>query len=236
MTRTSIGEYAEAIRGRYLKVSKPEKKLILDEFCQATGYHRKLAIRLLRHPLRGGKEYRSDFVEALRVAWEATDRICSKRLAPFLPELLAVLGHHGELVLGEEVRAQLLRVSPSTIDRVLKPFRERGGRRSASTTSSSSVLKRLIPLRAHSDWRKRGVGEMEVDLVAHCGRSAAGFYLHTLVAVDLVTGWTECVPVWGKSQSRVGSGVERVRRQVPFPLLALHSDNGGEFINHGLWE
>ena len=50
MTRGSIREYAAAVRPRYLKASKREKKRILDEFCQVTGYHRKSAIRLLRDP------------------------------------------------------------------------------------------------------------------------------------------------------------------------------------------
>jgi len=76
---------------------------------------------------------------------------------------------------------------------------------------------------------------MEVDLAAHCGTSTEGFYLSTLVAVDLVSSWIECLPVWGKGQSRVGSAIDRLRRQVPFQLLGLNSDNGSEFINQALW-
>jgi len=96
-------------------------------------------------------------------------------------------------------------------------------------------LKTLIPIRTFADKHGLQVGHMEVDLAAHCGASAEGFYLHTLTAVDIASGWTECVPVWGKGQTRVRSAVERVRRQVPFPLLSLSCDNGAEFINHALW-
>lgn len=96
MTRASIRQYAQAVRGRYLRASRAEQKIILDEFCKATGYHRKSAIRLL-HRVRsvGGKrrgrprEYGSDFVLALKVAWEVTFRLCSKRLAPFMEELVS---------------------------------------------------------------------------------------------------------------------------------------------------
>ena len=84
MTRKSIKEYAAAVRPRYLNASKAQKRVILTEFCETTGYHRKSAIRLLRHPpKRSGKrrgrrrEYGSDVARALRVAWEATDRVCS---------------------------------------------------------------------------------------------------------------------------------------------------------------
>lgn len=243
MTRASVQEYAMALRPRYLKACKREKQRILDEFCQVTGYHRKSAIRLLCHPPPGTtkrrgrpKKYGPDLVPGLKVAWEAADRICSKRLAPFLPELIPILERHKELELSEAIRAKLLVISAATIDRLLAPFRRRGGRRSPSTTRSVSALKALIPIRTYAERKPSKVGYMEVDLAAHCGMSSEGFYLNTLVAVDLVTGWTECVPTWGKGQSRVGSAVDQVRRQLPFPLLGLNSDNGSEFINHALWD
>jgi len=241
MTRKSIGEYAAAVRPRYLMVSKAEKQRILDEFCHVTGYHRKSAIGLLRHPPKGAgkhrgrpKKYGPDLVPALGVTWEATDRICSKRLAPFLPELIPVLEHHQELELAPCIRTKLLTVSASTIDRLPAPLRRRTGRRSPSTTRSVSALKALIPIRTYTEGKPTEVGYVEVDLAAHCGTSAQGFYLNTLVAVDLVTGWTECLPVWGKGQSRVGSAIDRVRREVPFRLLGISSDNGSEFINRSL--
>jgi len=199
-------------------------------------------VRLLCHlparrAKRGGrpKEYGSELVEGLRVAWESTDRICSKRLAPFLADLVPLLERHGELQLSAEVRAQLIKVSASTIDRLLAPWRGRGGRRSPSTTRSVSALKKLIPIRTCADRRMSTVGHLEVDLAAHCGASGEGFFLNTLVAVDVASGWTECAAVWGKGQSRVGSGVHQLRTQLPFPMLGLHSDNGSEFINHSLW-
>jgi hypothetical protein len=243
MTRGSIAEYAAALRGRYLKANRAGKRMILDEFCSTTGYHRKAAIRLLRHPpkvsrgRRGRKKtYGPDVAQALSVAWEATDHICSKRLVPFLPELVPVLERHGELRLSSPLRALVLSVSPATADRLLAPYRRQGLRRPYTTSHSPSALKAMIPIRTFSDWEGVRVGYVEADLVAHCGDSTEGFYLTTLVAVDIVTGWTECVPVWGKGQSRVGGGVHRIQRQLPFPLRGLDCDNGGEFINHGLWD
>ena len=49
MTRGSMREYLDAVRGRYLKATRPEKGRILDEFTRVTGRHRKAAIRLLAH-------------------------------------------------------------------------------------------------------------------------------------------------------------------------------------------
>jgi len=43
MTRGSIREYMEAVRGRYHRASKKEKGRILDEFTNVIGCHRKTA-------------------------------------------------------------------------------------------------------------------------------------------------------------------------------------------------
>jgi hypothetical protein len=243
MIRKSIRDYADAIRGRYHKASRSEKAAVLEEFCRTTGYHRKSAIRLLKYAPQPAKKRRGrprkyglEVNQALRVAWEATDCICSKRLAPFLPELVAVLERHHELVLGKETRALLLQVSAATIDRLLAPVRRSKTQRPYTSTHASAELKAKIAIRTFADWKDAKAGYVEIDLVAHCGESTEGFYLNTLVAVDVATGWTECVPVWGKSQNKVGGAVDQAWRQLPFALLGIDSDNGGEFINQVLWD
>ena len=243
MTRASIREYTEAVRGRYVRASKKEKGRILDEFTQVIGCHRKAAVRLLRrgNQLRGNKkrgrprQYGAAVAQALRAAWEATDRLCSKRLHPFLPELVKILRRYGDTTMTTEIQAQLCRMSPSTIDRLLRPWRRLGGRRPFTTTKPGSLLKSSIPIRTFADWQENRPGFLEVDLVPHCGDSAEGFYLTTLSTVDVASGWSECVGVWGKRQERVGGAVHRVRQRLPFPLLGLDSDNGSEFINQHLY-
>jgi hypothetical protein len=122
-------------------------------------------------------------------------------------------------------------MSPSTIDRLLRPYRKIGGRKSFSTTRPGSLLKSCIPIRTFADWQENKSGFMETDIVAHCGESVEGFYLNTLCAVDVASGWTECLPVWGKWQEKVRQSVHRMRQHLPFPLLGIDSDNGSEFIN-----
>jgi len=169
------------------------------------------------------------------MAWEATDRLCSKRLHPFLPELVTVLRSHGDNTFTAEIETGLCRISPSTIDRLLRPYKRRGGHRPFTTTKPGSLLKSSIPIRTFTDWEEDCPGFLEVDLVAHCGESAEGFYLTTLSTVDVSSGWSECVGVWGKGQQRVGSAIHQVRQRLPFPLLGLDSDNGSEFINQNLY-
>jgi len=239
VTRQSIREYVQAIRERYGKASREEKGRILDEFTRVTGLHRKAAIRLLNRVFASSgqgrrgrlRKYNPVVADSLKTVWEASDRLCSKRLKPFIPEILDVLRHHDELNINADTRARLCEMSPATIDRLLRPWRRVGGRRGLTTTRPGSLLKNMIPIRTFTDWQENKPGFLEIDLVAHCGESTEGFYLNTLCAVDVASGWTECLPAWGKGQMRVCSAVHRIRQRLPFNLLGVDSDNGSEFIN-----
>jgi hypothetical protein len=244
VTRRSILEYTEAVRGRYLKSSKKMKTKILDEFVAVTGLHRKASIRLLNRKNRPVSRKRKgrprlydlEVMTALKIAWEASDRLCSRRLCPFLPELVRILRVKGELRLTEETEALICRLSPSTIDRILRRWRRGQPRHGLSTTKPGTLLKNAIPIRTFSEWDENKPGFLEADLVAHCGDSAEGFYLTTLSTVDVATGWCEPVAVWGKGQDRVGGAIYDVRKRLPMPMLGLDSDNGSEFINQSLYD
>jgi hypothetical protein len=178
--------------------------------------------------------YRGEVVDVLRMAWEATDHLCCKRLQPFLPELVPVLRRYGNRHISAEVAAELCRMSPSTIDRLLGPWRRSASQHRFSLTKPGTLLKNAIPIKTYAEWDDARPGFLEVDLVHHCGASEEGFYLTTLSAVDVATGWSKCMAIWGKGQERVGGAIHRMRDRLPFPLLGLDSDNGSEFINHHL--
>ena len=151
----------QAIRERYRGGLKDEKRRILDEFVAVTGYHRKHAIRLLMHakPCAVGASrpgrlpvYDAAVREALIVLWEASDRICGKRLKPLLPMLVSALERHGHLTLESTVRARLLAASAATLDRLLRPTR--------AAVAGKRVRGRATPGRAteHPAAHVRGVG------------------------------------------------------------------------------
>jgi hypothetical protein len=242
MSQRSKRELLEEIRPRYLKARKPWKKIILDEFVAATGYHRKYAIRILKHgrPGRSGKKhglskvYQGEVVVALEQIWEVCGRICSKRLHPFLAEMVKVLERCGELQLSEQTKTLLLRMSRSTIDRCLSPARFEHPR-GLSTTKPGSLLKKAIPVRTYTVWDEDQPGFLEIDLVAHCGQTTEGSYVNTLTCVDLSTGWIECLAVRQRTQQAVFEAIQTMRTHLPFPLLGIDSDNGSEFINDLLY-
>jgi hypothetical protein len=235
-------ELLASVAPRYAQAKAADRERILDEFVLNTGYHRKYAIRLLNHPSQGrGKVKRrrkSKYPAALRyplvVLWKAANCICGKRLVPFLGELITCLERHQEISLDPEIRALLLEISPATVDRLLRRERELTKPRGLGTTKPGTLLKKQIPVRTFADWNENRAGFLEVDLVAHCGNSTEGEYLHTLVLTDIHTTWTECVALLNRSQQTVSEAIAQVRQMLPFPLLGLDSDNGSEFINDNL--
>ena len=153
------------IAPRYREASPALKTVILDEFVAATGYARKYAIRLLRHPVAPKltierprpPHYGPEVQQALHLAWTAANHICAKRLIPFLPTLVESLERHGHLQLSEECRMQLLSMSPATADRILRPYRKQE-RHGISTTRSGTLLKKQIPVRTFQDWNETKPG------------------------------------------------------------------------------
>lgn len=225
---------------RYREADRAQKSLILDEFVAATGYARKYALRLLSKPVlplpprrqsSRPRAYGPEVQEALAAAWAAANFICAKRLVPFLPQLVDALERHGHLALTDEVRGQLMAISPATVDRILRPLRQADNPRGRTTTKAGGLLKHQVPVRTFTDWEEQRPGFMEADLVAHCGASPHGTFLNTLVLTDIATGWTECVPLLYRCQEEVLLGLGRARRLLPFSLLGLDTDNGSEFLN-----
>ena len=247
ISKQTQAELLAALSGRYESSSKTDKGRILDEYVAVSGYHRKHAIRLL-----GGRGSPSESVqaeavtgvhcqrriydeavtEALIVLWEAADRICGKRLKAILPDLIAALERHGHLGLDEQVRERLLVISAATIDRLLAPVRVRARPRRKGRQPSKA--REAIAVRTFADWREPEPGYLEIDFVAHCGGSMSGAILHTLVATDVCSGWTECVPLLAREQSLVVAALDLLFRRIPFPVRGIDSDNDGAFINFAL--
>ena len=245
MSLKSKRELLAVVRPRYLKANKREKQRMLDEFTSVTGYHRKHAIRVLKNQVRVQNHlkrksktyqtiYRGEVVQALEQIWEIYGHICSKRLQPFLPEAIRVLERCQEIELSKDTKDLLLKISSASIDRCLRPVRIKSSH-GLSTTKPGSLLKNLIPVRTFTEWDEERPGFMEIDLVAHCGNSTEGQFLNTLTCTDVCTGWTDITGLPHRSQEAVCDAVQLMRQRLPFPLLGIDSDNGGEFINDLLY-
>ncbi len=236
-TRTEV---LGAIRSRYGEASKKDKSRMLDEFVAMTGCHRKHAVRLLGQGKsgstgtvpRGRRIYGEAVREALTVVWEASDRICGKRLKAALPSMVESLERHGHLDLDTDVRQRLFAASASTIDRLLKPIRQEAGSR--KKRRQKRKMGSRIPVRTFSDWNEPEPGYLEIDLVAHCADSIAGSFISSLVVTDVCSVWTEAIPLLAREQSLVVEGLEAIARLFPVPIRGIDSDNDSVFINETL--
>jgi Integrase core domain len=224
---------------KYREASIVKKKSkLLDAFTATAGYNRKYAMWLLNHAKEvqhspqqpRPRHYGPEVQHALFLVWHVANRICAKRLIPFLPTLVEALERHEHLHLTEECRSQLLSMSAATADRLLRSQRKRG-QLGLSTTRAGTLLKQQIPIRTFEEWKETRPGFLEADLVAQCGADIEGGYLYTLTLTDVATGWTECLPLLHRSQEAVLAALQRARTLFPFPILGIDTDNGGEFIN-----
>ena len=242
---TSMGkkELVSAIKARYLKADKNEKSKILDEFCQSTGYARKYAIRILAAGYdnnrvarvgRNGREKKYDHVTmsaAIKI-WEVLDFPCGQRLQPALPEMYATLVRFREMTFNEATKAGLETISAKTLDRRLKKERERRHlKRNRGLTCRGNLLKSQIPIRI-TDWDTAKLGYAEIDTVAHNGGDPSGEFIFTLDLTEIFSGWSEEEAVMGKGETGVLKATKNIRKDLPFDLLGIDGDNGGEIINY----
>lgn len=198
MTWRTRRELVAALRDRYQGSSKAEKTRILEEFVAVSGYHRKAAIRILngsceadgRIARRSRPALYDDAVrQALVVLWEASDRVCGKRLRALLPVLIPALEHHGHLQLDSIVREKLLAISAASIDRLLREVRAAGLPR--RPRRQLTAPQRQVPVRTFADWPEDlGPGYAEIDLVVHSGPTMAGSVVSTLTLTDVASSWT----------------------------------------------
>ncbi len=227
----------EDFKRRYCRSKRAGKTKLLDELGDLYGYNRKYLLQVLntwtrKKPAHRGPNYRykkDNLWEPLKRIWLAADQACSKRLkviiALWLPAYEDTYG-----LLPEEIKKQLLKISPATLDRLLKPQRARYKRHGLTTTKPGYLLKNQIPIKTNH-WDVTQPGFMEADTVAHCGNSTAGDYVWSLTLTDINTCWTENRATWNKGAAGIITQLKNIEKTLPFSILGFDCDNGTEFLN-----
>lgn len=230
----SRDEQLERLRARYQQRGPQGKSRILDELCEQHGYHRKHAIRLLnaaaqpRKSPPGPQPQYTPIVELVERIWAAGEQPCGKRLAQMLPLWLPhYQRHYGRLLPSQRKLSE--QVSPATLDRLLQPLRSRR-LRGLNGTKPGSLLRQQIPIQGEV-WDEQRAGFLEADSVAHCGSSLAGNFVWSLTFTDIASTWTSGRAVWNRGAAGVLEQTRQVEAALPFPLLGLDFDNGGEWLN-----
>lgn len=241
---TTRKELIAALSKRYKIASRSDKGRLLDDFTAITGYHRKHAIRVLSGSSGAVKSepkrspyYNNQVVEPLILLWEASDRICSKRLKPMIPILLDAMERYGHLSVEPIIKSKLLKISAATIDRLLKPSRIKVDNTSRRRRVSGNAIQRVVPIRTFSDWLDPAPGFFEVDMVEHCGGPKKdGNFVHSLVLTDIASGWTECIALPMRNQVLVVQGIIKAQNQLPFKMRGIDADNESAFMNQMVFD
>jgi hypothetical protein len=235
------------LRGQYPKASKADKGKILDRVVSTTGMGRSTARRMLTGPRLpdpseqvDGRTLRprgfgDDARALLEHVWALMGMPCGKYLVVMLDLWLPLLAEAGDLdrpFATEQGLAELKAMSAATVDRYLKPARDRMRIKGISTTKPSPLLRNSIAIRTCADEAPEAPGVIEADTVAHCGPTLIGEFARTLTMTDLVTGWTENCSIRNNASKWILAGIEQLQERFPFPMVIFDSDCGGEFINH----
>jgi len=246
MSQSARDEYLEKMRDRYQRYDgKLAKTKLLDEFCQITGHERKYANKLLkrlRGPKRKGgsrskkrgreKIYAPKVVGIIFEIWKHSEQPCGKRLAPMLKDWMPFYEKHYGIP-AAAIRESVLCISPAQIDRVLAPRKVGLGVINRRTPKTNAAIKALVPIRAEC-WNAKEPGWLEADTVAHCGGDMNESFLWSLTATDIFSGWTEVRVSWNRGQRSVCDAFAAIEKHLPFTILGVDTDNGGEFLNYHL--
>jgi len=223
---------------RYHHSNRAGKSKLLDEVVDLYGYNRKYMIQrfsglIYRNHERRGPKRKYDpqkVLPVLKNIWLTSDQLCSKKLKAALPEWLPYYDQSVD-VLDPAVKRMLLKISPATIDRLLKPVKAKCKRHGLSGTRPGYLLKNQIPIKT-DHWDVTRPGFVEADTVAHCGNSLAGEFAWSLTLTDIHSCWTENRAIWNKGSKGVVEQIQDIESKAPFELLGFDCDNGSEFLNH----
>lgn len=241
MNMESRNQYLKELRTEYLKTkSKRERGLLLNEAAERTKLNRKYLMEKLKpksnlDKLPSGRKKRKQYYDncvrvALVCCWRIFDHPCGQRLQPLLKDEVNRLRKLGELNCSDKVAEKLKEISFRTIDEKLKHAKEVERARHKYKVKANPLLYKQIPIKVFSEQNRNILGNMQIDLVEHCGASAAGEYVNTLTATCISSGWTEEAAVMGKSQENTRAGLETERTDCPFSWKEIHSDGGTNFI------
>lgn len=237
-------QYLEEVGKEYRRVGEKGRGRLLDEAEKRTGLNRKYLIRVLNHPhgqrprkrRRRRAAYGAAVVTALVEVWDIFEQPCGQRMVAVLRSELDRLRKLGELRCSDAVAGQLKQISSSTIDRLLRREKRIRQLRRNRNPNVQRLIYQKVPVKVAADWDTREIGNVQVDFVAHCGRSTGGDYIHTISAVDIATNWWEGQAIAVRSQQATKEGLSQMQPRFPFRIRELHPDNDSALVNDLLWD
>ena len=246
MNMQSRNQYLLELRTEYLKTkSKKGRGWLLDEAAKRTKLNRRYLMEKLKPKSNMDKDgsqrkkrkqyYDNSIKPALVSMWQIFDRACGQRLQTSLNDETDRLRILGELDCSDETAAKLKAMGSATIDRKLRHQKEVERIRKKYQRKIHPLLYQKIPVKVFGEQNRQELGNVQIDLVEHCGASTSGEFICTLSTTDINTGWWEGEAIMGRGQERTFQGIQKARSRYPLNWQEIHSDNGAEFINAHLF-
>jgi len=245
MDMYSRKQYLREVQKDYLGADKLRKIKLLDEAQERTGLVRKYLIRRLSVKTRWEKnpgrhkrscEFQSNLIVPLVRLWDIFDEPCGQRLRPLIRDELSRLRQLEEIYIDDCEAAQLNKMSPKTIDRLLSHEKATRIMEVKYQKGKQPLLYHQIPTKLSSEWDRNILGQIQIDAVEHCGQSTAGEYLNTVAHTDIGSQWWEAEAVMGKGKQRTLEAIQKCRERFPVKWIEIHPDNGTSFINYFLYD
>jgi hypothetical protein len=241
MKRTIMREIIIEQSKKYKTANNNEKSLILDHVVAITGINRKSAIRSINRyidlPLHMStvklgrpRLYSQESKNALHYVWESLDYPVAERLYPLISESVRIFKRDGMWRFSDKDTDLLIQMSLATTKRLcVAAAKKLCLVRGIGTTQSGPVMK-SVPI-FHGSWAGKPAGHGQADTVVHSGSKLMGNMVYTVNFVDVATYWKEFCAQLQKGAEATYASMERIRLQLPFPMLGIHPDSGREFIN-----
>ena len=229
---------------KYAKAPKKLKSTMIDQMQIITNYSRKHIIRLLCNSItpspathtnkRGRKKiYPQELGKILLTIWKISGQISSFHLHAFIHENMDTILQWDELKNTSPKDMELIaKMSPATMERILKPYRDKHKEDTASPFDIKKKKGESIAIQ--SSWQRPknySPGYLEIDLVEHSGGNHSGDFLYTLTAVDVDTYWIFLRSLKNKAEKWTREAIDNILQTSPFSIYHIHTDNGSEFIN-----
>lgn len=243
MSRGATKEYIGMKMRAYQSATRQKRRAILAEVCETTGFTKDYAMRLLsgsrRYRVRKGrgKKFDEEVAKWLKAVWLEAGCMCTTHFKMIIgdwvrdySERVAVIPPHIAELLNE--------MSASTMDRILKGEKrvKTGSMQQNRRSGVNNALKNSIECKSGEEIMACHVmpGDIQIDTFALCGGSMADNFYWILTATDRKTQWTRISPAWNRGEATTLEALRRIRVHIPFVVWSMHSDNGGETINHHL--
>ena len=233
--------YQEHLKG-WLQAKRDKKKrsAIIKHICFVAGVHPKSVPRSFKRlqmkngsieEKRGRREYYTpDVIFALKEVWDIAGEPCGENLFGVITDYVKILTRDQVWKHRSDTTNKLLKMSLGTMKKRVGKFSRKLFITHGKGSTNPSAIHTLIPLRT-GPWDTAPIGTLQIDTVAHCGGSLAGDFIYTVNSTDTTPLWGARRAQWNKGQVATVASMEKMKNDLPFPVIEWHPDSGSEFIN-----